>query len=348
VALAFFTLIGLRAGLGDGLQFRSAIHAGEAFARPGLLLPGMRPQRGAGYDGQFSFYIAQDPFLRRPETAASLDNSLRYRRILYPLLAWLLSAGQRLLLPYVLVLINVVAATGLVALAAHAAARAGRTPWAALWPAAFAGVWLPVLSDLTEPLQLVLLAGGFVAGSAGLTLLAALAKETSGVALATEAVRGALVRDWLRVLRYSAGAGVLAAWAIFVQLMVRGPRENTLGGHLLDPPGAPALAIVDGLRQNAVLPALAIVAVAICLAAIARLWRCRDAPAVAAAAYAGITLAAGSDTWRSPEAYFRVMAGVVVLVFLSWCIQGDRLGRYALWLSAATVLLAPPLLLPGK
>ncbi len=46
-----------------------------------------------GYDGQFYHYIAHDPWLRRG-LASSLDAPrLRYRRILIPALAWLLSGG---------------------------------------------------------------------------------------------------------------------------------------------------------------------------------------------------------------------------------------------------------------
>ena len=47
-----------------------------------------------GYDGQFYFYIAQDPFLNKG-FAQSLDQPrFRYRRILVPLAAHLLAAGQ--------------------------------------------------------------------------------------------------------------------------------------------------------------------------------------------------------------------------------------------------------------
>jgi hypothetical protein len=47
-----------------------------------------------GYDGQFFYYMAQDPFLRG-DAAASMDvPRFRYRRILLPLLANLLAAGR--------------------------------------------------------------------------------------------------------------------------------------------------------------------------------------------------------------------------------------------------------------
>ena len=109
VALAFFASVALLAGSSDGFRFCELIHIGPR-VRADLLAPCER-QAGPGYDGQFYFAIAHDPFLTRPDTAASLDDSLRYRRILYPLTAWLLATGQPAALPYTLVLVNVAAAT---------------------------------------------------------------------------------------------------------------------------------------------------------------------------------------------------------------------------------------------
>jgi len=314
---------------------------GSDWARPGVLLPGMRPQPGNGYDGQFYFYLAQDPFLTRPDTARSLDNTFRVRRIAYPLLGWALSAGRRQAVPYVLIGINVAAATALVGLAAAEAARRGRRPWWALCLALYAGVWIPVLLALTEPLQLALLAAGMTAGSAGLLLLAALAKATAGVALATEAARAALGRDWPRAARHATAAALLLAWALAVFGLVQGPRFDELGPHFLQPPGAP-------FRQLLGAPARALIelpALLLCLAALARLVRSRDGAALAAAAYAVLALGAGDDTWLDPAAYYRVTAGVLVLSFLSWCRSGDRLGSATLALAALSGLFEASLLL---
>jgi hypothetical protein len=346
VAFAFFVLLAVRAGAGDGFRYVRVIQAGDRYARPGVLLPGQSPVHGTGYDGQFAFYIGGDPFLRNSDTARSLDNSLRYRRILYPLLAWLLSAGQRTLLPYVLMAINVAASTVSVGLAAWAAHRRGRSPWFALVLPAFAGVWVPVLSDLTEPTQLAFLAAGALTGSAALTLLAALAKETAGVALAVEAARAAVARNWPRLARFAAAAVLLAAWSLFVQRAIVGPHENTLGGHLLDPPGAPFLVLVRSAGEPVRL-VLTAAAVAVCLAAVLRLVWHRDSAAWWGAGYAVLALAAGDDTWRDPVAFYRVMAGAVLLLFLSWAVHGDRIARWALIASAVTGLFAlvPVLLL---
>ncbi|AIE73806.1 MULTISPECIES: AZOBR_p60025 family cell surface glycopolymer formation protein [unclassified Synechocystis] len=73
-----------------------------------------------GYDGQQFLTIALDPGLQNDGSIAALDHpSYRYRRILYPLLGYVLGLGNPVLIPWALVLINIVAiaiCTGLTAL----------------------------------------------------------------------------------------------------------------------------------------------------------------------------------------------------------------------------------------
>lgn len=328
-------LIALRVAAADGFRAEAPIHAGSKWARPEVLLPGQRVLPGDGYDGQFYFYLAQDPFLTRPATAASLDNTLRARRILYPVLAWALSLGHREALPWVLLLINVAAVATIVGLAAWAAGRAGRSPWWALVLAAYAGVWIPILLDTTEPLQLALLATGILAGSAPVLFLAALAKETAGVALATEAVRR-------RSLPHAALAAVYVGWAVLVFIFLKGPAYNDLGAHFLDPPGAPfRLLFTEGPVHVLVLAP----AIFICLVGVGRQLVVRDGATWASAAYAVLALGAGNDTWLDPAAFYRVTAGVLVLTFLSWCVRGDRWGLSALLIGAFSGALTLPVLL---
>lgn len=324
VAFLFFLLATLRIGASDGFRFFQPIQVGERFAVPQLLLPGQQPRADLGYDGQFYFYIAQDPFLRNQLIGPALDNSLRYRRILYPLLAWALSLGQRRWLPYTLVAVNILACTASVAACAVAAAKAGRSPWLALAVAVYPGVWVPLLLDLTEPLQLALLGWGMLTGSAGLLLLSGLAKETTAIVQGVEMLRRAARLEYGAAARHLLALSLLAGWSLLVWRVVPA-HESTLGGHLLDPPGAPFVGFVRVLKE----PVRAIFeasAVAICLLAIARLSWARDRFAVAAAAYAVVGLAAGIDTWIDPTAYFRVVAGVPLLAFMSWVQSRDRAG----------------------
>ncbi|MGK7887539.1 MAG: AZOBR_p60025 family cell surface glycopolymer formation protein [Crocosphaera sp.] len=70
-----------------------------------------------GYDGQQFLSLALDPFLQNPETINSLDHPIyRYRRILYPLLSYILAFGNRTLIPYIMVGINAVSIIVIVAI----------------------------------------------------------------------------------------------------------------------------------------------------------------------------------------------------------------------------------------
>ena len=328
VAAAFLLFLGLalRLGASDGYHYYRAIGVGHLFADPSLLLPGQEQQKlpGLGFDGQFYFYIAQDPFLRNPLTAPALDNSLRYRRILYPLLAWALSLGHRAWLPYLLVGINVAACTAVVGAAATAARRAGRSAWLALAVAVFPGVWVSLLHDLTEPLQLALASWGVLLESAGLLLLSALAKETTAIVQLSEAVRSLAARRWSPALRNLAGLAVLAVWSLAVMRFVHAHAGN-LAADFLTPPWAPVTALIEGL-SNPALYFFLVPALGICVLSLVRLAWTRDRFALGAAAYSAVGLLAGITTWQDPLAEYRNTALAGVLVFMSWMGARDRLG----------------------
>ena len=132
---------------------------------------------GSGYDGQFYYRLALDPFdLARTAFGIRLDSFSRVERMGYPFLAWLVARGQHASVPLALVVVNVIAC-GIVALAGGLLARsAGRH---ALWGLVFAGYWgyLWTLGrDLTE-----LTAAAFLL--LGLAAMVRQAPILSGVAL---------------------------------------------------------------------------------------------------------------------------------------------------------------------
>jgi hypothetical protein len=71
--------------------------AGDHFHAPPPVLASERISRfrnSYGYDGQMYHYMAHDPFLTRGFQSALDEPRFRYRRILVPLAAWLVAAGQ--------------------------------------------------------------------------------------------------------------------------------------------------------------------------------------------------------------------------------------------------------------
>jgi hypothetical protein len=112
---------------------------------------GLRIGSGNGYDGQFYFRLALDPFdLSRRAFGIRLDSLSRVERMGYPFLAWVVSGGHHGAVPLAMVIVNVLM-TAVVALAGGVLAKAvGRH---AFWGLAFAGYWgyLWTLGrDLTE------------------------------------------------------------------------------------------------------------------------------------------------------------------------------------------------------
>lgn len=117
-----------------------------------------------GYDGQFYYRLALDPFTdRQTDFGITIDEPwYRQQRILYPLLARALSLGRPGLLPAALIGVNVL---GLCAMAWMGAAYARRTGHHALAGLAFSlygGFLLVLARDLVEITELALLLASFL------------------------------------------------------------------------------------------------------------------------------------------------------------------------------------------
>lgn len=114
-------------------------------------------KRGWGYDGQYFYMMALDPVNARYYVRGG---SYYYSRVLYPLSARALALGRPALIPYTLILINLLSvAWGTVMLAAWLR-RKRISPWFALIYGACSGIFVCFQRDLTEPLAYALLATG--------------------------------------------------------------------------------------------------------------------------------------------------------------------------------------------
>jgi hypothetical protein len=178
-----------------------------------------------GHDGERFWLLARDPLLLGGESLATdLDRpSYRAQRIGYPLLAapWRLGGEQSLL--WGLFVTNViVVGLGALATGALASDRGG----SALLAYAFAAnplVWLALLFDLSDAVALAALMGTIWAASrarkgitAGLGVVAVLARETSLAGLAAAALLGAGLQRRIRFLMVVPGLLVGAAWRLYV------------------------------------------------------------------------------------------------------------------------------------
>jgi len=106
---------------------------------------------GAGYDGQFYYRFALDPFkLNGLVNGISVDKPIRWQRVGYSFIAWALSFGHAPLVPYMLVLVNIVSFAAIAATGAMIAKSYGRHPLFGLAFCAFAGTAVTLARDLTE------------------------------------------------------------------------------------------------------------------------------------------------------------------------------------------------------
>jgi hypothetical protein len=246
---------------GDITRF---IDVGSAFAQVHHVPRGITIAPGGGYDGQFYYRLALDPAnLHRTAYGITLDNGYRIQRISYPVLAWLLAAGQQAAVPYSLVAVNVVALAALAWLAALLARDCGRRPAWGLLVAGYFGFLFSLGRDLTEICEACFVVAGLLSLRrgrpvwAGLALAAAvLSRETALVVVAGVAL--VAVRDVvlgrrrpvradlafiLPVVLYAAWQAI--GWAVYGSIPIGSDGEN----NLTYPFVSMAQALADNLRQ---------------------------------------------------------------------------------------------------
>jgi len=153
--------------LQGGLLLQAALRWGGDFSYPVLAAETRRDHPafaelthfdpGPGYDGQFYFILAHDPW-RLPTDG--LDHPVRHLRPGYPVVVWLFSAGgQRAWLPFAMLGVNFTCLIALTAFAAAWARRHQQSPWWGIWLPFATTALAPTLRNLTDPLSLVALVG---------------------------------------------------------------------------------------------------------------------------------------------------------------------------------------------
>jgi hypothetical protein len=215
LAIAFVLVRLAVAGHGDISTF---VQAGTQFVESAKAPHGLAVRPGAGYDGQFYYRSALQPWnLARSAHGVTFDFALRRQRILYPWLTWIISGGQSAVVPYALVTVNVAMLSLMGYFSARWARSLGRHALWGLLPAGYFGMVWSLDRDLTEITAITFVVAGIVAWRSGRYVLAG-AAFTGGV-LSRETgmlVVGALVVT--RIYEIARRRGRIgrpdAAWAI--------------------------------------------------------------------------------------------------------------------------------------
>jgi hypothetical protein len=242
-------------------QISRFILVGLHFATPSQLPHGMPVAKTYGYDGQFFYRLAINPFnLHHTAYGITMDQPYRFMRIGYPALTWLVSAGQHSLVPVMLVAVNIAAIGALGWLGARFALDGGRPALAGLLVPGYFGLITSLSRDTAEPLAAALLLAALLAIRARRPVLAAfflaygaLTRETVMVAVAAIAILRVIgmlrsrVRPGRDDLAWVIPAVVFTAWEAVVKLATGSIPLLADGGRNA---GAPFIAPLQAFRHN--------------------------------------------------------------------------------------------------
>jgi hypothetical protein len=163
------------------------VTAGYAFCQPAMVPDGLRVDTVSGYDGQFYYRIALDPWTTaRTVHGITIDYPpYREQRILYPLLARALALARPQWVPWTMILVSYLAICALGFTSALFARAFGMHPLEGLVIPFYPGVLLALDRDLPDALSIsLMLAAVYLLHSRRLLLgasmlaLAVLARET--------------------------------------------------------------------------------------------------------------------------------------------------------------------------
>jgi hypothetical protein len=234
---------------------------GRHFSTPSQLPHGLPLQRTYGYDGQFFYRLALNPLnLSHTAYGITMDRSYRFMRIGYPVLTWLVSAGQHDLVPVMLVAVNIAAIAAIGYLGGIFARNGGRhAAWGLLLPGYY-GLITSLSRDTAEPLAAACLLAGLLALRARRPVLAALllgygvlTRETVMVAVAAIAIMRVIgiIRRRQRPgrddLPWVVPTVAFVAWQVVVKAVTGSIPILADGGRNA---GAPFIAPLEALKSD--------------------------------------------------------------------------------------------------
>jgi hypothetical protein len=304
--------------------------AGDEFTNPAAAPKNLHvaPQ-SSGYDGQFYYRLAIAPFSAQESVAGVHFDYPVYRaqRILYPILAYLVSGGRASAVPWSMIAVNLLAAGTIGGLAAliferYQAASVLMAVAIALYP----GFLLTMSRDLTELVEIALVLGGILLilkRRDGLAVVvfavAVLAKEMALIVPIAVLVHRAITRR-LKVSDavFLVPAGVFVGWKMYLFRLWHLPPALGTDGHF----SLPFAGMWQCIRSVAAAPhgqtlliieLLAIIAFTI---TIAITLRTSSAPAflkIACVLYAILFFSLGAEFWTEDWAFLRAATDYGVL-----------------------------------
>jgi len=306
-----------------------------------------------GYDGQFVYYIARDP----SSAAQYIDApAYRFQRILLPALGMALSFGQASLIPFALLIVNLISLAAGTALLERLLVERGVSRWYAIGYGLALGTFGAVRLSLPEPLAYALALGGVALAlrdrwllSAALFALAGLAKETTFIVAAGIGVYLLYRRQWRDALIF--GVVSLLPFIIWQWILVQHFGEMGIGsGGAMATPFeiVPFMGVIRILTEGGAAVFGALMAILLPFVLIPTLWalyrvwrdiRSREFTIYTAllAVTALIMLFVPFSTYREPIGILRFIVGLQTAVILYAAHKRDArvLRNSTLWMLTA-------------
>jgi len=349
--LSALLLLGLVSGFGAKLggNAGSFICAGDQFIPPEKLSAAGVPyfKNSAGYDGQFFYLIAHDPWILGDQFKYIDNPGYRYQRIFYPLLVHGTAGGDPRNFPERLVQINFVAILlGVFFMARFLISRGRSSLWAFVF-AVLGGNILGLFRDLSDPLALTLalLAFLFYEGkcfwrSALFLSLALLTREIFfpvGVLMVLD--QGFKRHDWKKASICAMPLLPFFFWQGYVALHLKAFLCRAAGSSFTFPFLGLVHKIFSGCglsRDSRCLSAFVLVMLLTLWSAVREVRRSPDAVSLSFLFFSMLPVIGSQNVWPEPWAYGRLLlpsAGMLLFCY-------GRSGRRQDWIPLALNLVA--------
>ncbi len=236
------------------------IVAGSDFVDSNLTLTPILVQKGQGYDGQFFYKYAINPFNFdgfKYGVRVDLPN-YRMQRIGYPLFVWLIAFGNCKLIPFSLIITNVLAFIGIIFFSIKIVTLYKANLIYSLIPLLFCGLYMSLSRNLSEVFELFCFSGCiyyFIVKKpinfSFFTSITLLTRETSIIAIAPLIFfsifyvfknNGKLIN----ILFYLIPITIMLSWKIIIQFNVLNSEITDGYNHL----GFPFYGIIRGFILN--------------------------------------------------------------------------------------------------
>lgn len=178
----------------------------------------------AGADGQQFLTIAFDPFLRNPDTIRALDvPDFRYRRILYPLLGYILGLGKVSLIPYAMVAINCISIIAIIIYTKAYLKLIGSPPWQSILVFCIPSIWIILYFSTAGLLSSALLVSSLYYHRTQKTFLAVFliglacfARETILIVVLSYGCASLLQRKWKEFVLFLTSSIPWLCWNLYI------------------------------------------------------------------------------------------------------------------------------------